>query len=123
MSLFFPTDFGNYIKTQLDPDPSNGYIVGVDKPRLLIEDNKIYSLIVDKTVEPFLTDLPNLELFFFKKKESTTKKTKVNPSNFRPGALNLLISIWLGIEMTHFSHKKCLSLRIKFSSLEIFDLS
>jgi hypothetical protein len=65
MSLFFPIDFGNYIKTQLDPDPSNGYIVGVDKPRLLIEDNKIYSLIIDKTVDPFLTDLPNLELFFF----------------------------------------------------------
>lgn len=65
VGLFFPVDFGYFVKTALDPDPNNGYIVGVDKPRLWIEDGKVYSVVVDKTLEPFYTDLPNLELFFY----------------------------------------------------------
>lgn len=65
MNLYVPTDFGYYVKQYLDPDPCHGYIVGVDKPRLMIEDNKVYSVVIDKNMEPFYTDLPNLELFFF----------------------------------------------------------
>lgn len=65
MNFFFPSDYGWFLKYTLDPDLNNGYIVGSDKPRLWIEDNKVYSLMIDKTIDPFLTDMPNLELFYY----------------------------------------------------------
>jgi hypothetical protein len=63
---FQPSDFKYYVKKILHADePSHGLILGVDKPRLLIEDGKYYSTIIDKTLETFISDIPNLEYFYY----------------------------------------------------------
>lgn len=63
---FQPTNFSFYVKQILHADePNHGIILGVDKPRLIIEDGKYYSSIIDKTLETFITDIPNIELFYF----------------------------------------------------------
>jgi hypothetical protein len=54
------------VKKILNADePSHGLIVGVDKPRLVLEDGKFYSTIIDKTMEVFISDIPNLEFFYY----------------------------------------------------------
>lgn len=63
---FQPTNFSYYVKNILHADePNHGVILGVDKPRIIIEDGKYYSTVIDKTMETFLTDIPNIELFYF----------------------------------------------------------
>jgi hypothetical protein len=65
-SYFQPTNFGWYVKQILHADePNHGIIIGVDKPRLLLEDGKYYSTIIDKTLETFITESPNLEYFYY----------------------------------------------------------
>jgi hypothetical protein len=43
----------------------NGFIFGVDKPRILLEDGKYYSTVIDKTIEFFMADFPNVEFFYY----------------------------------------------------------
>lgn len=63
---FQPSDFKYYVKKILHADePSHGLILGVDKPRLLLEDGKYYSTIIDKTMETFISDIPNIEYFYY----------------------------------------------------------
>ena len=63
---FQPTNFSFYVKQILHADePSHGIILGVDKPRIIIEDGKYYSTVIDKTIETFLTDIPNIEFFYY----------------------------------------------------------
>jgi len=63
---FQPTNFSYYVKQILHADePSHGIILGVDKPRIIIEDGKYYSGVMDKTMETFITDIPNIELFYY----------------------------------------------------------
>jgi hypothetical protein len=63
---FQPTNFSYYVKSILHADqPNHGIILGVDKPRIIIENNKYYSTVIDKTLETFLTDIPNIELFYY----------------------------------------------------------
>ena len=63
---FLPADFKYFVKKILNADePSHGLIVGVDKPRLVLEDGKFYSTIIDKTMEVFISDIPNLEFFYY----------------------------------------------------------
>lgn len=63
---FQPTNFTFYVKNILHADePSHGIILGVDKPRIILEDGKFYSTIIDKTLETFLTDIPNIEFFYY----------------------------------------------------------
>lgn len=64
--FFLPADFKYFIKKILHADePSHGLIVGADKPRLLLEDGKYYSSVIDKTIEVFICDIPNLEFFYY----------------------------------------------------------
>jgi hypothetical protein len=64
--LFQPSDFKYYIKSILHADePSHGLILGVDKPRIVLEDGKYYSTVIDKTMENFMSDIPNLEYFYY----------------------------------------------------------
>lgn len=63
---FQPTNFSWYVKQILHADePSHGVILGVDKPRIVLEDGKYYSTIIDKTLETFVTDIPNIEFFYY----------------------------------------------------------
>jgi len=63
---FQPTNFSWYVKQILHADePSHGVILGVDKPRIILEDGKYYSAIIDKTLETFITDIPNIEFFYY----------------------------------------------------------
>ena len=63
---FQPTNFSFYVKQIMHADePNHGIILGVDKPRIIIEDGKYYSTIIDKTMETFITDIPNIELFYY----------------------------------------------------------
>jgi hypothetical protein len=63
---FQPTNFSFYVKQILHADePNHGIILGVDKPRIIIEDGKYYSTVIDKTIETFLTDIPNIEFFYY----------------------------------------------------------
>jgi hypothetical protein len=63
---FQPTNFSFYVKNILHADePNHGIILGVDKPRIIIEDGKYYSSIIDKTLETFITDIPNIEMFYY----------------------------------------------------------
>jgi len=63
---FSPSNFSFYANRIMHADePSHGLIVGVDKPRLLLEDGKYYSTVVDKTMEVFISAVPNLELFYY----------------------------------------------------------
>lgn len=63
---FQPTNFSFYVKQIMHADePNHGIILGVDKPRLLLEDGKYYSTVIDKTLETFITDIPNIELFYY----------------------------------------------------------
>jgi hypothetical protein len=63
---FQPTNFSFYVKQILHADePNHGIILGVDKPRIVLEDGKYYSTIIDKTMETFITDIPNIELFYY----------------------------------------------------------
>lgn len=63
---FQPTNFSYYVKKILHADePSHGIILGVDKPRIILEDGKYYSSIIDKTIETFITDIPNIEFFYY----------------------------------------------------------
>jgi hypothetical protein len=65
-AYFQPTNFGWYVKQILHEDePSHGLIVGVDKPRIIMENGKYYSTVIDKTIETFITDSPNLEYFYY----------------------------------------------------------
>lgn len=63
---FQPTNFSFYVKHILhDDQPNHGVILGVDKPRIILENGKYYSTIIDKTMETFITDIPNIELFYY----------------------------------------------------------
>jgi len=63
---FQPTNFSFYVKSIMHADePSHGIILGVDKPRIVIEDGKYYSTVIDKTMETYMTDIPNIELFYY----------------------------------------------------------
>jgi len=63
---FQPTNFSCYVKKILHADePNHGIILGVDKPRIILEDGKYYSTVIDKTMETFITDIPNIELFYY----------------------------------------------------------
>lgn len=63
---FQPTNFSFYVKQIMHADePDHGIILGVDKPRIILEDGKYYSTIIDKTMETFITDIPNIELFYY----------------------------------------------------------
>ena len=63
---FQPTNFSFYVKQIMHADePNHGIILGVDKPRIVLEDGKYYSTIIDKTMETFITDIPNIELFYY----------------------------------------------------------
>ena len=63
---FQPTNFSYYVKKIMHADePNHGIILGVDKPRIVLEDGKYYSGIIDKTLETFITDIPNIELFYY----------------------------------------------------------
>ena len=63
---FQPTNFSFYVKSILHADePSHGIILGVDKPRIVIEDGKYHSVVIDKTMETYMTDIPNIELFYY----------------------------------------------------------
>lgn len=63
---FQPTDFSFYVKQVLkDDNHSHGIILGVDKPRIILEEGKFYSSIIDKTMETFMTDIPNIEMFYY----------------------------------------------------------
>jgi hypothetical protein len=63
---FQPTNFSFYVKQIMHADePNHGIVLGVDKPRIILEDGKYYSTIIDKTMETFITDIPNIELFYF----------------------------------------------------------
>jgi len=63
---FQPTNFSFYVKQIMHADePNHGIILGVDKPRIILEDGKYYSTVIDKTMETFLTDIPNIELFYY----------------------------------------------------------
>lgn len=63
---FQPTNFSYYVKKILHADePSHGIILGVDKPRIILEDGKYYSTVIDKTIETFITDIPNIEFFYY----------------------------------------------------------
>jgi len=44
---------------------THGVIIGIDKPRILIEHGKLYGTVLDKTAENFISWTPNLELFYF----------------------------------------------------------
>lgn len=64
--FFQPTNFSFYVKQIMHADePSHGVILGVDKPRILLEDGKYYSTVIDKTMETHLSDIPNVELFYY----------------------------------------------------------
>lgn len=63
---FQPTNFSFYVKQIMHADePDHGIILGVDKPRIVLENGKYYSTIIDKTMETFITDIPNIELFYY----------------------------------------------------------
>ena len=63
---FQPTNFSFYVKQILHADePNHGVILGVDKPRIILEGGKYYSTVIDKTMETFLTDIPNIEMFYY----------------------------------------------------------
>lgn len=63
---FQPTNFSFYVKQIMHADePNHGIILGVDKPRIIMEDGKYYSTVIDKTMETFMTDIPNIELFYY----------------------------------------------------------
>jgi hypothetical protein len=63
---FQPTNFSYYVKQIMHADePNHGVILGVDKPRIIIEDGKYYSTVIDKTIETFMTDIPNIEFFYY----------------------------------------------------------
>ena len=63
---FQPTNFSFYVKQIMHADELNhGIILGVDKPRIILEEGKYYSTIIDKTMETFITDIPNIELFYY----------------------------------------------------------
>lgn len=63
---FQPTNFSYYVKQIMHADePNHGIILGVDKPRIILDDGKYYSGIIDKTMETFITDIPNIELFYY----------------------------------------------------------
>lgn len=64
--FFQPSNFSFYVKKIMRADePNHGVILGVDKPRLLLKDNKIYSAILDKVMETFISDIPNVEYFYY----------------------------------------------------------
>ena len=64
--FFQPTNFSFYVKSIMHADePNHGVILGVDKPRILLEDGKYYSTVIDKTMETHLSDISNVELFYY----------------------------------------------------------
>jgi len=63
---FQPTNYSYYVKQIMHADElSHGVILGVDKPRIIIENGKFYSTVMDKTMETYTSDIPNLELFYY----------------------------------------------------------
>jgi hypothetical protein len=64
---FQPANFSYFAKEFMHAkdDPDYGIILGVDKPRLLLEDGKYYSTVLDKTMEVHNPDIPNVELFYY----------------------------------------------------------
>lgn len=63
---FFPTNFAYYTAQIMKyNDQTHGVIVGADKPRIIRENDKFYSVVLDKTIEVFLTDRSNLEFFYY----------------------------------------------------------
>lgn len=61
-----PTNFGYLISQVMKyNDQTHGVIVGADKPRIIRENDKFYSVVLDKTIEVFLTEQSNLEFFYY----------------------------------------------------------
>lgn len=63
--LFNPVQFGWLTEHALKAEPNHGVIVGLEKPRIILEDGKLYSVILDKSVEIFLSHNQNFELFYY----------------------------------------------------------
>ena len=62
---FQPTAMSYYTENLLRADPTHGVVTGADKPRIVLENNKLYSTVLDKTFEVHLSHLPNHEMFYF----------------------------------------------------------
>lgn len=63
---FLPVNFDYYVRNMMHKDePNHGFIVGLDKPRISYENNGYYSYVIDKVIEPFISNLPNVEMFYF----------------------------------------------------------
>lgn len=65
--MYTVTNFNYMLRNKLNAtaEPDTGFILGVDKPRIVIEDGKYYSVVVDKTMEHYHIGLPNCELFYY----------------------------------------------------------
>lgn len=63
--LFNPVQFGWLTEHAVNAEPDHGVIVGLEKPRIILEDGKFYSVILDKSVEIFLSSRTNFELFYY----------------------------------------------------------
>lgn len=64
--LFQPTQYAYYANKVLKADElNNGVIFGLDKPRILLHNNKYYSSVLDKTLEVYLCESPNIIYFYY----------------------------------------------------------
>lgn len=61
---FWPMNPGFYIKEIASSD-AEGFIIGLDKPRIILENNKFYSVFLDKILGYFETENNNLEYFYY----------------------------------------------------------
>lgn len=65
IGCFNPAQFSWLTEHAVRAEPNHGVIVGSEKPRIVLEDDKFYSVILDKSVEFFLSSLTNFELFYY----------------------------------------------------------
>ena len=113
---FQPTNFSFYVKQIMHADePSHGVILGVDKPRIVIENGKYYSTMLDKTLETHLSDIPNVELFYYAPAmpELHLKQSWMTLNHiermygakllYTPDQIDPLVNIKLGASPTSFS--------------------
>lgn len=63
--LFQPVQYSWFAEKLIKAEPTHGIIVGLEKPRILLEDGKFFSVILDKSVEIFLHKNQNFELFYY----------------------------------------------------------
>lgn len=113
--FFQPTNFGFYVKQLLKEDVhTHGVIIGVDKPRIIMEDGKYYSTVIDKTIETFMCDVPNIEMFYYapempkihlKQSWMTLnhiERTYGTSLIYTPAQIDPLYNLKLGSEIKHF---------------------